>query len=88
VADIEVDYVGPLVQRVSSVVQDVLDGAGLAAGLDVDLLVLTVVWTSHSFVMAGLIDHSGQRRPAVDPATLTRFRRHLHDLVERLVDRG
>jgi AcrR family transcriptional regulator len=87
VAELESDYAGPLVREVSTVVRTVLDRAGLAADLDVDMLVFTIVWTSHSFVRAGVIDHSGRRLSAHDLAMLTRFRRHLHDVVDRLVDR-
>lgn len=88
VAQIETDYAGPLVREVSSVVRGVLDRAGLAADLDVDMLVFTIVWTSHSFVRAGIIDHSGQRLSPHESAMLERFRHHLHDVVDRLVDRG
>jgi AcrR family transcriptional regulator len=88
VAEIETDYAGPLVREVSSVVRAVLDRAGMAAGLDVDMLVFTIVWTSHSFVRAGIIDHSGQRLAPHESAMLRRFRAHLHDVVDRLVDRA
>lgn len=88
VAEIETDYAGPLVREVSSVVREVLDRAGMAADLDVDMLVFTIVWTSHSFVRAGIIDHSGRRLSPHDRAMLARFRRHLHDVVDRLVDRS
>jgi AcrR family transcriptional regulator len=87
VAEIETDYAGPLVREVSSVVRAVLDRAGMAAGLDVDMLVFTIVWTSHSFVRAGIIDHSGRRLAPDESAMLRRFRAHLHDVVDRLVDR-
>jgi AcrR family transcriptional regulator len=87
VAELESTYAGPLVRDVSGVVRRVLDRAGLAAGLDVDLLVLSVVWTSHSFVRAGVIDHQGRRRAPQDPELQARWRRHLHDVVDRLVDR-
>ncbi len=88
VAEIETDYAGPLVREVSSVAREVLDRAGMAADLDVDMLVFTIVWTSHSFVRAGVIDHSGRRLSPHDQAMLSRFRRHLRDLVDRLVDRS
>jgi AcrR family transcriptional regulator len=87
VAELESTYAGPLVQEVSTVVRTVLDRAGLAAGLDVDMLVFTIVWTCHSFIRAGVIDHSGRRLEPQDLVMLDRFRRHLHDLVDRLVDR-
>jgi AcrR family transcriptional regulator len=88
VAELETTYAGPLVQDVSTVVRSVLDRAGLAADLDVDMLVFTIVWTCHSFVRAGVIDHSGRRLEPDDLAMLERFRRHLHDLVDRMVDRA
>ncbi len=88
VAEIETDYAGPLVREVSSAVRLVLDRAGMAADLDVDMLVFTIVWTSHSFVRAGIIDHSGRRLSPHESAMLSRFRHHLHDVVDRLVDRG
>ena len=87
VAEIETDHAGPLVREVSSVVRGLLDRAGMATGLDVDMLVFTIVWTSHSFVRAGIIDHSGRRRSPHESAMLERFRHHLHDVVDRLVDR-
>jgi TetR/AcrR family transcriptional regulator, regulator of cefoperazone and chloramphenicol sensitivity len=87
VAELESGYAGPLVEEVSTVVRAVLDRAGMAADLDVDMLVFTIVWTSHSFVRAGVIDHSGRRMAPDDRVLLARFRRHLHDLVDRLVDR-
>jgi hypothetical protein len=87
VAELESTYAGPLVREVSTVVRGVLDRAGLAAELDVDMLVFTIVWTCHSFVRAGVIDHSGRRLAPGDLAMVDRFRRHLHDVVDRLVDR-
>ncbi|MGB7819157.1 MAG: TetR/AcrR family transcriptional regulator [Ornithinibacter sp.] len=87
VAQLEEDYAGPLVREVSTVVRGLLDRAGLAAALDVDMLVFTIVWTCHSFVRAGIIDHSGRRLEPHELAMLDRFRRHLHDVVDRLVDR-
>ncbi len=87
IASLETEYAGPLVQQVSTVVRSVLDRAGLAADLDVDMLVFTIVWTCHSFMRAGVIDHSGRRLAPEDLVMLDRFRRHLHDLVDRLVDR-
>ena len=87
VAQLEADYAGPLVQQVSTVVRELLDRAGLAAGLDVDMLVFSIVWSCHSFVRAGIIDHSGRRLEPHEVAMLDRFRRHLHDVVDRLVDR-
>lgn len=87
VAQIEEEYAGPLVSEVSTVVRELLDRAALAKALDVDMLVFTIVWTCHSFVRAGVIDHSGRRLEPHELAMLDRFRRHLHDLVERLVDR-
>ncbi len=87
VAELESTYAGPLVREVSTVVRSVLDRAGLAAGLDVDMLVFTIVWTCHSFIRAGVVDHSGLRVAPQDLVMLDRFRRHLHDMVDRLVDR-
>jgi len=86
-ASLETEYAGPLVREVSTVVRTVLDDAGLAAELDVDMLVFTIVWTCHSFMRAGVIDHTGRRLAPEDLVMLDRFRRHLHDLVDRLVDR-
>ncbi|MQY15224.1 hypothetical protein SRB5_54030 [Streptomyces sp. RB5] len=84
-AEIEAEIAGPLIARVASVARGVLDRAGLGAGVDVEMLVFTIVFTTHSFGQAGVIDATGQRVGPRDLAILERFRRHLHGVVNGVV---
>ncbi|MFJ8443426.1 TetR/AcrR family transcriptional regulator [Kitasatospora griseola] len=85
-ADIETEFAGPLVAEVAAAVREVLDRAGLGAGVDVEMLVFTIVWTSHSFGQAGVIDPAGRRLGPLDLPVLDRFRRHLHTVVNGVLD--
>lgn len=85
-AEIESEFAGPLVAEVSTAVRAVLDRAGLGAGADVEMLVFTIVWTSHSFGQAGVIDPAGHRHGPLDLPVLDRFRRHLHTVVTAVLD--
>ncbi|OKJ03360.1 TetR/AcrR family transcriptional regulator [Kitasatospora sp. CB01950] len=85
-ADIETEFAGPLVAEVAAAVREVLARAGLGAGVDVEMLVFTIVWTSHSFGQAGVIDADGRRLGPLDIPMLDRFRRHLHTVVNGVLD--
>lgn len=84
-SDIEHELAGPLIAEVAASVRTVLDRAGLAPDLDVEMLVFTIVWTCHSFTRAGTIDDSGARLRAEDLVMLDRFRTHLHRLIDGLI---
>ncbi|MDH6223834.1 TetR/AcrR family transcriptional regulator [Streptomyces sp. MJP52] len=86
--EIEAEFAGPLISEVAVSVREVLDRAGLGPGVDVEMLVFTIVWTAHSFGQAGVIDPTGRRLGPRDLAVLDRFRRHLHDLVTSVTGRG
>lgn len=81
-ADIEDEFAGPLATEASQTIQRVLDRAGLAHDLDVEMLVYTIVWTAHSFSRGGIIAAGGRRLRAEDLDMLERFRRHLHHLID------
>ena len=83
--EFESDLAGPLIADVVSAVRAALSRAGIGDDVDVEMLVFTIVWTSHSFGQAGVIDAAGNRVPPGDSATLDRFRKHLHTLVERMI---
>ncbi|NYV78346.1 TetR/AcrR family transcriptional regulator, partial [Streptomyces sp. UH6] len=87
-AEIESEFAGPLITEVAASVRAVLDRVGLGSGVDVEMLVFTIVWTAHSFGQAGIIDPTGRRLGPRDLAVLDRFRRHLHDMVTSMLDRG
>jgi AcrR family transcriptional regulator len=81
-SEIEGQFAGPLATEASQTIQKVLDRAGLAPDLDVEMLVYTMVWTAHSFSRGGIIGSGGRRLRAEDLAMLDRFRRHLHHLID------
>ncbi|MFD7736199.1 TetR/AcrR family transcriptional regulator [Kitasatospora phosalacinea] len=87
-SDIESEFAGPLVAEVATAVRAVLARAGLGPDTDVEMLVFTIVWTSHSFGQAGVIDPAGTRRGPLDLPVLDRFRRHLHTVVTAVLDQG
>jgi len=80
--ELEQEFTGPLIEQVGGAVREALDRAGLTDGVDVELLVYTIVWTTHAFSRAGVVDGSGVRVAPTDLVTLDRFRRHLHRLVD------
>jgi AcrR family transcriptional regulator len=84
-ASIEHEFAGPLASEVTAILSGVLDRAGLAPDLDVEMLVYTMVWTAHSFSRGGIIDPAGNRLGADDLLMLERFRRHLHALIDGLL---
>ena len=83
--EFESDLAGPLIADVVASVRSALSRAGIDADVDVEMLVFTIVWTSHSFGQAGVIDASGNRVPPGEGAALDRFRDHLHTVIERMV---
>ena len=81
-AELEAEFTGPLVERVAGQVRELLARAEVATDADLDLLVYTIVWTTHAFSRAGVVDPAGRRADPSDRPTFERFRRHLHDLVD------
>lgn len=81
-SELEAEFTGPLVERVAGQVRELLARAGVSTDADLDLLVYTIVWTTHAFSRAGVVDPSGTRVEPTDRPTFERFRRHLHDLVD------
>lgn len=79
------DFAGPLVARVAEGVRGALDRAGIGADVDLEMLVYSIVWSTHSFSRAGFVDASGARRVASSPAMTDRFRAHLHRLIDGAV---
>lgn len=86
-AEVESEFAGPLAAEAGAVAREVLDRAGLAPDLDVEMLVFTTVWTCHSFSRAGVVDPSGARVSTGNLVMLERFRSHLHAVVEGLLAR-
>ncbi|MEV5576049.1 TetR/AcrR family transcriptional regulator [Spirillospora sp. NPDC052269] len=87
VAEIEIEFAGPLLTEVATAVRTVLDRAGIGAGVDVEMLIYTIVWTAHSYGQAGVIDPTGRRLGSNDLAVLDRFRDNLHAVVTGVLDR-
>ena len=81
-AELEAEFTGPLVERVACRVRTLLESARVATAADLDLLVYTVVWTTHAFSRAGVVDPSGRRADPAEGPTYERFRHHLHELVD------
>lgn len=46
----------------------------------------TMVWCIQGFSLSGVLDTTGRRRRPNDPGTLRRFRAHMHQLLDRLLD--
>lgn len=84
-AAIEREFAGPLVARVAAELRTTLDRAGLDHEVDLEMLVYSIVWSTHSFSRAGLIDATGSRQEPTSAAMLDRFRHHLHHLVDAAV---
>lgn len=81
-SELEAEFTGPLVERVAGRVREILARAEVSTHSDLDLLVYTIVWTTHAFSRAGVVDPSGRRADPTEGPTFERFRRHLHDLVD------
>ncbi|MTB88620.1 TetR/AcrR family transcriptional regulator [Aeromicrobium senzhongii] len=81
-SELESEFTGPLVERVAGRVRALLESAHVTTNADLDLLVYTIVWTTHAFSRAGVVDPTGTRAQPTDHPTFERFRRHLHDLVD------
>lgn len=84
-AAIEREFAGPLVARVATELRATLDRAGLTHEVDLEMLVYSIVWSTHSFSRAGFVDVSGRRQEPTSLAMLDRFRAHLHHLVDAAV---
>ncbi|MEQ6902593.1 TetR/AcrR family transcriptional regulator [Nocardioides sp. YIM 152588] len=80
-AEVEAEFAGPLAAEVGRIARELLDRAGMAPELDVELLVYTIVWTCHSFSRGGVVSPAGQRMRTTDLVMLERFRNHLHAVV-------
>ncbi|MEO3781910.1 TetR/AcrR family transcriptional regulator [Actinocorallia sp. B10E7] len=52
---------------------------------DLELVGWTTVWCIHGFVQGGFMDEKGRTRRPQDPKALRRVRKHLHELVERML---
>ena len=84
--DIEREFAGPLVGQVSTQVRAVLARASLDREIDVEMLVYSIVWTTHSFSRAGFVDATGARQDPSRRAMRERFARHLHRLVDGAIN--
>lgn len=84
-AAIEQEFAGPLVARVAAALRSTLDRAGLTHEVDLEMLVYSIVWSTHSFSLAGFVDADGRRQEPTSLAMLDRFRAHLHHLVDAAV---
>lgn len=87
VTELEAEYAQPLGAAASDAVRAVLDRAGLAMHVDVQLLVWTIVWTCHAFCQSGVLDDQGRRHGPTDRAMRERFGAHLRSLVDHMIDR-
>jgi AcrR family transcriptional regulator len=76
---LEATYTYPQLILVAGLTADVIE-----LDVDMELMLLTLVWCVHNFVQGGIPDPEGARITADDPAMLARFRAHLHRLVERM----
>ncbi len=84
-AVVEKEVAGPLVGQVAEQVRATLDRAGITHEVDLEMLVYSIVWTTHAFSRAGFVDATGERQLATSGAMRDRFRRHLHHLVDAAV---
>ncbi|MEU7832788.1 MULTISPECIES: TetR/AcrR family transcriptional regulator [unclassified Nonomuraea] len=53
---------------------------------DAQFTMYTMVWCIQGFSVSGILDTTGQRRHPDDPDALRRFRAHMHQLLDRLLD--
>lgn len=72
-------YIKPILDRVANALQGLI-----AADVDLDEALWTIIWCVRGFVIGGVLTPSG--RPAGPSSTdyLRRFRAHLHLLVDRM----
>ena len=80
-ADIQLEAVYTVPQM--TLVARLGDGV-FAPDVDVELMLLTIVWSVHVFVQSGVPDAHGRWITASDDQMLSRFRAHQHRLVECL----
>ncbi len=52
-------------------------------GYDLELGLWNVIWNVNGFIHVGIVDDKGRQRFADHPPTLRRFRRFMHDVIER-----
>ncbi|MEV0827106.1 TetR/AcrR family transcriptional regulator [Nonomuraea rubra] len=85
VAELERQYVQPLLDAVSAALRPAVEAGLIAAETDLDYTVWSVIWTVHGFAKGGVLDAEGRRRTAGDRAALRRFRAHLHQCLHRML---
>ncbi len=82
ISELEPLFGGPSFGRLVELVRGTL-----ADDLDVGMVMRTFSWTVLAFSQRGLVDTDGRRREPTDPATLQRFREHLHGLARHVIAR-
>ncbi|MCD0450265.1 TetR/AcrR family transcriptional regulator [Actinocorallia sp. API 0066] len=78
--EIEINYSYPQIAAVSELTGDLV-----RPGVDMELVIWTLVWTVQTFVYGGIPDERGGRSTASDPRAVNRFRRHLHSSIDPLL---
>ncbi|XRQ10891.1 TetR/AcrR family transcriptional regulator, partial [Actinomadura welshii] len=79
-SELEDRYVRPLFKLVAREIRD-----AVPPDVDTYYLLGTMVWCVHGFLGSGLLDRSRGIRRADDPAAVESFRRHLHNMMDRLL---
>ncbi|MEU6998231.1 TetR/AcrR family transcriptional regulator [Nonomuraea sp. NPDC046570] len=83
VTELEREYVKPLVSAVTGSLRPAAAVGVIAADVDVEYAVWSVIWCVHGFARGGVLDEEGRRRGAGDRTAVRRFRAHLHRSLHR-----
>jgi AcrR family transcriptional regulator len=86
VAGPEAEYAKPLIDAVCAAVARELPES--AENADVEMTVMTILWSTHGFCRSGILDGQGVRRGPEDAGAVARFRKHLEQLALRELGLG
>lgn len=80
ISELEYLYVKPSIDRLVQVLQ-----AAVKPDVDLEFALWTVSWCIHGFCVGGIINPDGRREGPRNSVLLRRFRAHLHQLVDRML---
>jgi AcrR family transcriptional regulator len=82
---LERQYSQPLISMTTGILQQAAADGFMAADVDLEYCVWTIIWCVHGFVQGGVLDLEGERVGPDSPEELARFRAHLHQLTQRVL---
>ncbi|MGI8328933.1 TetR/AcrR family transcriptional regulator [Actinomadura scrupuli] len=80
ITELESMYVKPGQERITSVIQEFI-----RTEVDIEYALWTVSWCIHGFCVGGVINKAGRREGPHNTVLLRRFRAHLHQLIDRML---